>query len=536
MNRRTIYLIAALLAVGVLASGYFYVSKSSSESSENYITAEVQRGDVSRTVSSTGVLQAVVTVQVGSQVSGRIQELYADFNSVVSKGQTLAVIDPANFEAARERARASLATAEAAVRSAEATQTNRDAERVSSIANLEVARVSEAEARRQHRRAQELFTDNLVPEQDLENSKALLDQAAARVRQAEAQVRQADATIRSAKAQREQAAANVQQARAELKMADVNLRYTTITSPIDGVVIERNVDIGQTVAASFQAPLLFLIANDLSKMQVIAQIDEADIGAISEQATVEFTVDAFPNDVFQGKISEIRLSSKLPASSTPSQTSTGSGNVVVYNVIIDVENPQLKLRPSMTANVNFTVASVENVLKIPNAAIRYRPPRRTAEETARLLPLSPSVGADTGRATIAETAAYRGEPAGTEFRGGKRGRRGSKPPDDSAGNGGQPVIAPSRTAQYGIEAGLKIHFPEAQQRRPVPGVVWILDAAGQAAPKRVLLGITDGRETAVLGGALEEDDRIILGEIGNEETSVEIASPFGGVGQRRGRR
>ena len=177
--------------------------------------------------------------------------------------------------------------------------------------------------------------------------------------------------------QQDQATASVKQAQAELRMAEVTLHYTNIISPIDGVVIERNVDIGQTVTP-FQTPTLFLIANDLSRMQLIAQIDEADIGVLSEKAKVDFTVDAFPGQVFQGKISEIRLTSKLPTSSTSgtSQTASTGGtasNVVVYNVIIDVDNPQLKLRPAMTANVSFTVASAYNVLRVANSALRYHP-------------------------------------------------------------------------------------------------------------------------------------------------------------------
>ncbi len=282
LHRKLVVSVAGILVLTAL--GFFMLRKGDVDPAEKYLRVEVQRGDIRRTVTSTGTLQAVVTVQVGSQVSGRIQELHADFNSVVKRGQTLAIIDPANFEAQRDRAAASLATAEAAVKNAEANLINRQAELQSAEANLEVAQVNQQEAGRQLRRAKGLFEDGLIPERDLETAQASHDQSAARLRQAEAQISQIKASIRSAGAQKEQAQANVKQAKAELKMAQVNLYYTNIISPIDGVVIERNVDIGQTVAASFQAPILFLIANDLAKMQVIAQIDEADIGAISEQA------------------------------------------------------------------------------------------------------------------------------------------------------------------------------------------------------------------------------------------------------------
>lgn len=546
---------------------------------EKYLKVEVERGDVRRTVTSTGTLQAVVTVQVGSQVSGRIQELHADFNSVVKKGQTLAIIDPANFEAQRDRAAASLATSEAAVKNAEANLINRKAELQSAEANLQVSRVDHQEAGRQLRRAKGLFEDGLIPERDLETAQAGHDQSAARLLQAEAQISQIKASIRSAGAQKEQALANVKQAKAELKMAQVNLYYTNITSPIDGVVIERSVDIGQTVAASFQAPILFLIANDLAKMQVIAQIDEADIGAISEQAEVGFTVDAFPGQNFQGKISEIRLSSKLPGSGTDAQQAAGSTNVVVYNVMIDVDNPQLKLRPAMTATVTFTVASAEDVLKVANVALRYQPPDKTPEEVRAMLGGGPpgseggsaASGAAGGgdnqarsggrsgmdpermramRARMAQGGGGRGfggrgmDPermrairarmaqggGGGPFGGGGPGMRRGGP----AGDGAKTVIAPAIQTQYGINPGLKIRFPQAERTRSRGGLLWVLDSEGQPEPRRVRFGITDGRDTAILGGNLEAGEAVITGEIESRARASSTSSPFGGLfGSRR---
>ena len=520
---------------------------SNENSPGEYLTVRVERGAIRRTVSATGTLQAVITVQVGSQVSGRIQELHADFNSVVKKGQILALIDPANFEAQRERARASLATAQAAVKNAEANRVNRQAELSSTKANLEVTQVAQKEAERQLRRNRGLFEDNLVPERDLENAEAVFDQSKARVRQADAQVSQAEASIRSALAQREQAVANVKQARAELQMAEVNLRYTKITSPIDGVVIERSVDIGQTVAASFQAPVLFLIANDLSKMQVIAQIDEADIGAVSEKAGVDFTVDAFTGETFQGKISEIRLSSKLPASSTTStSTAGGATNVVVYNVMIDVDNVQLKLRPAMTANVNFTVASVEDSLKVANVALRYRPSGMAPEEIRTLLARS-SAGGSTGApqkdsllAEPSDPKRGQGESKGPGGQGSPEGRR--RWEGESRGGGRaakqsprtRAVIGPSTIEQYGIKTGPKIRFPEADEPPPGRGVVWVLDGDGEPQPRPVKLSITDGKETAIVAGDLKEGEAVITWEIDDEEQLEQARSPFGGVfGPRR---
>ena len=565
--------------VVLLAVVYLVWGGGNDDPAEKYLKVEVERGDVRRTVTSTGTLQAVVTVQVGSQVSGRIQELHADFNSVVKKGQTLAIIDPANFEAQRDRAAASLATSEAAVKNAEANLINRKAEMQSAEANLQVSRVDHQEAGRQLGRAKGLFEDGLIPERDLESAQAGHDQSAARLLQAEAQISQIKASIRSAGAQKEQALANVKQAKAELKMAQVNLYYTNITSPIDGVVIERSVDIGQTVAASFQAPILFLIANDLAKMQVIAQIDEADIGAISEQAEVGFTVDAFPGQNFQGKISEIRLSSKLPGSGAEAQQAAGSTNVVVYNVMIDVDNPQLKLRPAMTATVTFTVASAEDVLKVANVALRYQPPDKTPEEVRAMLGGGPpgagedSAGAGSSedresparsggrpgmdpermramRARMAQGGGGRGfggrgmDPermramrarmaqggGGGPFGGGRPGMRRGGP----AGDGARTVIAPAIQTQYGINPGLKIRFPQAEKARSRRGMLWVLDSEGQPEPRRVRFGITDGRDTAVLGGNLEAGEEVITGEMEARARAGSTSSPFGGLfGSRR---
>ena len=552
-----------LLVVGIAiltALGFLVLSGGDVDSTENYLKVDVERGDMRRTVTSTGTLQAVVTVQVGSQVSGRIQELHADFNSVVKRGQTLAIIDPANFEAQRDRADASLATAEAAVKNAEANRVNRQAELLSAEANLEVAGVDQQEAGRQLRRAKGLFEDGLIPERDLETAQASSHQSAARLRQAEARISQIKASIRSAGAQTEQAKANVKQAKATLKIAQVNLYYTNIISPIDGVVIERSVDIGQTVAASFQAPILFLIANDLAKMQVIAQIDEADIGAISEQAEVEFTVDAFAGQNFQGKISEIRLSSKLPgSSSTTQQEAGGATNVVVYNVMIDVDNPQLKLRPAMTATVNFTVASANDVLKVANVALRYQPSDKSPEDIRAMLDDgAPGSGGDSARVRPSN------DPGAQSGRGGQRGmdpermramrarmaqfgggrsfgggpsRRGGRPGmgrGTHAGDGAKTVIAPAAQTAYGINPGLKIRFPQAEKSRSRRGLLWVLNSEGQPEPRRVRFGITDGRETAVLNGDLQEGEQVVSGEMSTEVRGGRTSSPFGGLfGGRR---
>ena len=527
------------LAVLAVLSAYLYFTRANESLQDKYLTVPVQRGAIQRTVSATGTLQAVITVQVGSQVSGRIQHLYADFNSVVRKGQTLAIIDPANFEAQRERASANLATSKAAKSMAAANQINRQAELASARANLEVVQVTLEEAERQLERDRGLFEEKLISERELESTQAAVDQGRARTQQAKAQIQQVEASIRSAVAQLEQSVANIRQAQAEFRMAEVNLQYTKITSPIDGVVIERNVDIGQTVAASFQAPVLFLIANDLSKMQVIAQIDEADIGAISEEANVDFNVDAFPEEIFRGNISEIRLSSKLPATASGSTASGGATNVVVYNIIIDVNNPHLKLRPNMTANVNFTVAHVEDVLKIPNSALRYRPSGKSQTEIAQLLS-EPNPGQST-ESPGNPSAQPAGRPAAVDSSETGKAVEG-RPPDSLPsrhGNGlGSYTGSPTQRSaieQYGVQAGPKIHFPRAETAEPSWEAVWVLDPDGVRL-RRVQLGITDGRETAVLDGELEEGDLLVTWEMDDEGDFQGTASPFGGAfGPRRTR-
>jgi HlyD family secretion protein len=433
---RRSWLLKLLGAGGVLGSlviaGVLYSSGGEGDPEQRYLTNKVERGTIHRTVNSTGTLEAVVTVQVGSQVSGRIKKLYADFNSVVKKGQLLAVIDPATFEARREKALASLAIARASVRDAEAALVTRQAELHAAKASLEVATVGKRQSSRLLTRYERLFGDRLITEQDVEDAQSKLEESQARIRQGEALVGQAEAAITAADAQREQALANVQQAEAELNMASIDLAYTGITSPIDGVVIERNVDIGQTVAAALQAPTLFLIANDLTRMRVVAQVDEADIGAIFEQAQAEFSVDAFQEEIFHGVISEIRLGSS-------SSEGSNASNATVYNVIVEVENPLLKLRPGMTALVDFTVATSENTLKVPNLALRYTPTGISSERTEH--PESP---------LPYEVSQVR--------------------------NGGeqlQPVTLYTSTGNYGITPGPKVHFPEAHESFSEWGIVWI---------------------------------------------------------------
>ena len=316
MKKKIILTVIVLAVIGV-GGGAYYMRRSGPEPQVS--TAQLSRGDVVDAVSATGTLEAVETVDVGTQVSGVVQALYADFNSIVRKGQIIARLDPSLLQTQVEQNRANVARAEA---------------------ELERLRVALTDARQKLDRAQQMSERNLIPRTELET--------------AELNVKSAEAQIRSAQAA-------ITQSRANLNQSQVNLQHTIIEAPINGIVIARNVDVGQTVAASMQAPTLYVLAADLTKMQVLANIDEADVGRMRPNQPVTFRVDAYPTDTFTGTVQQVRLQPAVVQ------------NVVTYSTVISVPNPDLKLKPGMTANVNIEIARRSNVLRIPNAALRFRP-------------------------------------------------------------------------------------------------------------------------------------------------------------------
>lgn len=299
-----------------------------------HFTAKVERGDIDNVVEATGTINAVITVQVGSQVSGTIAKLYVDFNSRVRKGQVIALIDPALFQGALQQATADLQNAQANL--------------VAARANVEKAQANLVQVKADYDRSVGLMQSSLISQQQLDLAKATYDAG--------------KATLSGALANVKQAEAQVSQKAAAVNVAQTNLNYTVIRSPIDGTVVARNVDVGQTVAASLQAPTIFTIAQDLSKMWVYAKTDESDVGNIKIGKPVTFKVDAFPKDTFHGVVSQVRMNA------------TTVQSVVTYDTIIEFANPELKLFPGMTAYVTIPVASVTNVLKLPNTALRYKPP------------------------------------------------------------------------------------------------------------------------------------------------------------------
>ena len=433
------------ILLGALALGAGYWILRGRPDPARFATGSVDRGDVVEVVGATGTLEAVVTVQLGSQVSGTIQSLHADFNSTVRKGQVVARLDPSLFEARLGQARANLLAARA---------------------NVDRARSSVEDMRQKYERAKELAAEKLLPATELETAKANYDGAIAQQKANEAAE---------------------SQSQANLNQAQVDLSHTIIATPIDGVVISRNVDVGQTVAASFQAPVLFLIANDLTRMRVNASVDEADVGRVREGEDVTFHVDAFPEREFVGSVEQVRLNP------------TAVQNVVTYNTIVAVDNKDLLLRPGMTATVSIIVRKAEDALRLPAAALRFRP-----EGYER-----PG-----------------GRPGGTRTGTGQRatGERGSGAAVPGAATAAErPGTGGSRGPRTAESAGP----PQAGERRGPgrPTTVFVLDETGQPMALDVRVGISDGQYVELRDG-LEEGAAVITG---TEIPGAAASSPRAGA-------
>lgn len=403
-SKLILVLTISILLIGLIAVALWGLGNRGKDSS--YVTARVDRGSITQVITATGSLQAVVTVQVGSQVSGTIAKLYADFNSKVKQGQVVAELDQAKFKARVEEAKANLAAAQA---------------------SLAKAKVTVEDTRRTLTRATELRKRDLISQSELDSAQTAYDAAVS---------------------QHEVAKAQVEQAQAALSQASVDLAYTVIQSPVDGIVVSRNVDFGQTVAASLQAPTLFTIANDLAKMEVHTNVDEADVGNVWVGQEVTFTVDAFPTRRFRGKVSQVRNAPNVVQ------------NVVTYDAVVGVDNKELLLKPGMTVNAEFLVSQKSGVLRIPNVAIRFRPPGEKQDSQQVTRQASRSAGGTRG------------------------GRRGGEERSRGAASGD-------------VKDGRWVR-------------VYLLKD-GQAAPVQLRLGITDGSYTEVLEGEAQEGQPIIIG-------------------------
>ena len=419
-----------ILAGLMVLAGLFAAFGLKRNTQAQHFTAKVERGEIHDVVEATGTINAVITVQVGSQVSGTISKLNVDFNSRVHKGDVVALIEPALFKGALLQAAADLENAKANLAAAKA--------------NLEKAKSAAVQAKADFDRTAALAQQGVMSQQQLDLAKANWDSA--------------NATVGGALANVTQAEAQVSQKSAAVSVAQTNLDYTVIRSPIDGTVVARNVDVGQTVAASLQAPTIFTIAQDLTKMLVYAKTDESDVGNIKLGTPVTFKVDAFPKETFHGVVSQIRMNA------------TTVQNVVTYDTIIEFANPELKLFPGMTACVTIPVATVQNVLKLPNTALRYKPP--LAPEA--ILALYKQYGIEVSERTSVSD------------------------PSAAPDGGGQ-----ARPAKQTL----------ARAQKSDTAVVWKLHPDTTMEPIKVSLGITDHSYTEVTGpfkGELKEGDDLII--------------------------
>jgi HlyD family secretion protein len=430
MKTKTKWLILAGL---VAAIGLFAAFGLNRGAAVQHFTAKVERGEINDVVEATGTINAVITVQVGSQVSGTIAKLNVDFNSRVHKGDIVALIDPALFQGALLQASADLENAKANLAAAKA--------------NLEKARAAAVQMKADYARAVALSKEGVVSEQQMDLAKANFDSANAAVNGAVANVTQAEA--------------QVSQKAAAVTVAQTNLNYTVIRSPIDGTVVARNVDVGQTVAASLQAPTIFTIAQDLKKMWVYAKTDESDVGNIKVGKPVSFKVDAFPKDTFKGVVSQVRMNATMVQS------------VVTYDTIIEFANPDLKLFPGMTAYVTIPVDTVQNVVKVPNTALRYKPPMAPEQ----IIAIYKQYGIEAGGRNAADAAG-----AATE----------------ATAPASGPAVPPKA--------------PKSDS-----AVVWKLHPDNSLEPVKVSIGITDHAYTevrAVLKGDLKSGDEVVIRSVG----------------------
>ncbi len=428
MNRKPIVLAIALLAIA--ATGFWIYERAAGDHAPVYRFATIERGNLEAAVSATGTLSAVTTVQVGTQVSGKIVDIRADFNDRVKKGQLIARIDPTILE-----------------------QTVRDAQ-----AGLERSQAELEQAQREYERNQGLFDRKVLTEVEFNNAKYALAVAQA----------------------------NVKSAQVALDRARQNLAYAQIHAPIDGIVVERNVDVGQTVVASMSTPQLFLIAQDLSQMQILASVDESDIGAIHDRQVVRFSVQAYPNEKFNGTVKQVRLQSKT------------TENVVNYTVVVLVNNSGGKLLPGMTATLDFLTGTATDALLVPNSALRFRP---TDEMRAAVLERFREQRAAQGGAGAAPEMGQRTPNVD-----------GGSAPGGSAGFGGRAGSIGGPNAPGGFAgapdgAGGARRFRAGQP----PSMLWFLDDTGQLTAARVHTGLTDGQRTVVESPRIKEGLQVIIG-------------------------
>ncbi len=550
-RERVILLGLVSVVVGVAVGAHLYGRGNGSQT--GFRTVKVERGSLTATVATTGTLNAVVTVQVGTQISGQIKELLADFNSRVIKGQLIARIDPAIFETKVVQAQADVEAAEAnvliqraQVARARADVENARAALTSAQAQTAKAEVALLDAKRDLDRKNALASRRLIAQSDRDISQGIHDAAVAQIATNRAQEEAFASAIRSAQAQLEvtqaqlkSAHANVRQKQGALQQAIVDLSHTVIHSPVNGLVISRDVALGQTVAASLSSPTLYTIAQDLTKMQVDTNVDEADIGRIREGQQATFTVDSFRGEVFQGVVTEVRKAPKVVQ------------NVVTYNVVIAFNNSDQKLLPGLTANTRIVVDNRSNALKVPNAALRFRPSSEAAaatsaadapqpssvtsvesvEKTRELLSHELKLTEGQQKALDPILEERRQQLVGVERLPPAQRRSAALRIRDEARVKMRALLTAEQQSRYDQ---LPIGVPTGSSSGGRPGTVWVLDEQGKLRGVALRLGVTDGGFTEILDGDLKEGREVILGTSSSPSASLPPSSPTPSSGPRPG--
>jgi len=536
--------IIAFAAIIVTATVWFFFLRDGQEDSVNFRTASVERGPIISAVSTSGTLNAVITVQVGSQVSGQIKELLADFNSEVMAGQVIARINPESFEAKVRQARAELDVARAnvhiqraGIERAQKELANAASTLNSARARTEKTRVTLVNAKRNLERRRALFQSGAVSESQIDDAQTIHDQTQSQVKSEEADegaaeslVATREAALKSARAQVDYAIEQVRQKEAALSQTEVDLENTFIRSPVDGVVIERAVDIGQTVAASLQAPKLFVIAQDLRQMQVETDVDEADIGRVHVDQEAIFTVDAFPGREFHGQVLQIRKAPRVVQ------------NVVTYTVLVSADNSDMRLLPGMTANIQIIVDERQNALKVPNAALRFKPndedPKRigesrsatvasgeTAQPEERLKQLTAAIRLTESQKNqvrvILSDAREKLEALRRQDATPEEIRRETLAQRERNRNAVATLLSPEQREKY-------VRFAAAQEGlSPQRGKVYVVGEKGKPQPLDLVLGISDGTFTEVVSGDLNTGQPVIIGvNLTNSKTPGRAAKRF----------
>ena len=510
--------VALLLWVGYVSVG--------ARSSAQFFTAKVEKGDISQVVQATGTINPVTMVQVGSVVSGNVVKINADFNSKVKKGDVIAQIDPVPFENTLSQAEADYQNSQANVMSLEAQIETARANVATMKANVAKAHATSVDMETQLRRTKALAEQGVVSAQQNDDARANYDTSIASEHAAEAHEMQSEAQLKTTIAQRDQAKAQVLMKKAAVASARLQLDYCTIRAPIDGTVISRNVDVGQSVAASLQAPNLFSIGQDLTHMLVYTNTDEADVGRIQVGAQASFRVDTFPRETFYGRVSQVRMNAGIIQ------------NVVTYNTTIEFDNPNVRLFPGMTAYVSIPVAWANDVVKVPNGALRFKPEITDSERQA----LYAKYGIkESSRATAAGRIGSAPGQGGTVAAAGgpNGGANGAPGARTGQGQGGGPRKAQQGGSEAAGGGGQNGGRPGvANSLREDSGIVWKLNADKTLEPIQVGLGVTDFTFTAMTSGKLNPGDELVIGQSTTKSAAAQTParSPVGGPGGPGGQR